>query len=137
MGARYENIKVTADFLNKNPNAFFVYGDNMKRSGTQGAAALRSHPRAMGFVTKKTTPTGADVCFKPEEYAKVFFDQLKQLGDHIAKNPARKFYISKIGSGNANKHYIWQTLIHHNLVGDLSKYDNAVFCWTEENLADK
>jgi hypothetical protein len=137
MGATFEKIKVTADFLNRNPNAFFVYGDSMKRSSQEGAAALRGHPRAMSFITKKTTQAGTDVCFKPDEYAKIFFDQLKQLREHIAKNPARKFYISKIGSGSGNKHYIWETLIHHNLVGDLGEFKNVVFCWEQESLVSK
>lgn len=137
MPATFKNIEVTHDFLNSDPNAFFVYGDNLQRQGLAGAAALRHHPRAIGFVTKKAPNGASKSCFNPDEYSKMFFDQLKQLRDHIQKNPMRKFYISKLGSGYANKHYIWETLIHHNLLSELSDFDNVVFCWEEEKLTSK
>lgn len=135
MPATYEKLTITHEFLNKDPNAFFVYGDNLQKQGTYGSAALRTHPRAIGFATRKGPPGSSAVCFKPEEYSKVFFDVLKQLSTHIRKNPAHKFYISKLGAGSANKHYIWEKLIHHNLTGELQEYDNVVFCWESEKLA--
>lgn len=137
MPSKFENIIVTEDFLNKDPNAFFVFGDNLQRQGFAGAAALRHHPRAIGFVTKKAPNGYIKSCFEPEEYSKIFFDQLKQLSSHIQKNPQRKFYISKLGAGYANKHYIWEKLIHHNLIAELSSFDNVVFCWEEEKLTSE
>jgi len=137
MPAKYENITVTEEFLNKDPAAYFVFGDNAKRQGLAGAAKLRNHPRAIGFVTKKEPNGNAKSCFTPEEYAKPFFDQLEQLSKHVANNPQSKFYVSKLGSGYANRYYIWERLIHHNLVGELEKFDNVVFCWELENLTSR
>jgi len=134
MPAKFENINVTAEFLNRDPNAFFVFGDNLQRQGMAGAAALRHHPRAIGFVTKKAPNGEAKSCFQPEEYSKMFFDQLKQLSSHVKRNPQHKFYVSKLGAGYANRYYIWEKLIHHNLVNELQPFDNVVFCWSEEKL---
>lgn len=51
--AKYENFIVTKQFLDNNPNAIFVFGDNLLRVGYGGAAILRDHPQTYGFITKK------------------------------------------------------------------------------------
>jgi hypothetical protein len=132
MPAKYEKIIVTEEFLNKDPNAFFVFGDNLQHVGTGGAAALRGHPRAIGFVTKKAPNNQSGSSFTADEYRKVFFGLLDQLKDHIQKNPGWKFYISKLGAGLANKHRIWELIIKHNLEQELTEFDNVVFCWEKE-----
>lgn len=134
MSAKFENIEITETRLNDEPNSYFVFGDNLTKQGLAGGAKLRNHPRAIGFITKKAPNGNSKSCFTPEEYSKLFFDQLEQLETHIINNPQRKFYISKLGSGYANKHYIWERIIHHNLLESLGKYDNVVFCWEQENL---
>jgi hypothetical protein len=129
MPATYKSIIVTEEILNNEPNAFFVYGDNAQRIGLGGAAKLRNHPRAIGFVTKKEPTNNQGACFTPEEYAKPFFDQLDQLSAHIKNNSTHKFYISKLGAGLANRYWIWERVISHNLQDELGGYDNVVFCW--------
>lgn len=131
MGATFKNIEITKEFLDANNAAYFVYGDNAQHQGLGGAAKLRHHPRAIGFVTKKAPTHEQTACFKVDEYTKPFFDQLKQLETHIKNNPKGVFYISKIGAGLANKHHIWEKLIKHNLVAELENYDNVVFCWED------
>jgi flavin-dependent dehydrogenase len=131
MHAKYENLIVTEEFLNKDPNAFFVFGDNLEQRGTGGAAKLRHHPRAIGFVTKKAPDHQPKSCYTVDEYSKVFFKLLNQLKEHIVKNPTRKFYISKLGAGLANRYMIWELVIKHNLTEELAGYDNVVFCWDE------
>jgi hypothetical protein len=131
MAAKYESVIVTEEFLNKNPNAFFVFGDNLQAKGTGGAAKLRGHPRAIGFVTKKAPDHMAGSSYTPEEYSKVFFKLLEQLKQHIVKNPERVFYISRLGAGLANRYNIWELIVKHNLTEELSQYDNVVFCWDE------
>ena len=133
MPATYQDITITEEFLNKEQNAFFVYGDNLQRRGTAGAAKLRHHPRAIGFVTKKEPTHDQGACFTPEEYAKPFFEQLDQLSAHIKNNPGNKFYISKLGSGLANRYWIWEKVISHNLQDELGGYDNVVFCWSPDD----
>lgn len=131
MKATFKRIEITEAFLNTNPDAYFVFGDNLQKQGLGGAAKLRKHPKAIGFVTKKAPNELLASYFKPEEYASVFFDQLKQLENHVKNNQRHTFYVSKLGSGLANRHYIWQKIIKHNLVSSLGEYANVVFCWDE------
>jgi hypothetical protein len=131
MPAKYENINVTEEFLNKDPNAFFVFGNNLQNKGTGGAAKLRHHPRAIGFLTKKAPDHAPKSCYTVEEYSKIFFKLLAQLKEHVIKNPSRKFYVSKLGAGLANRYMIWELLIKHNLEAELGEYDNVIFCWDE------
>lgn len=133
MPATYQNITITEELLNNEPNAYFVFGDNSQRRGLGGAAKLRNHPRAIGFVTKKEPTHNQAACYTPEEYAKPFFDQLAQLSAHIKNNPNNKFYISKLGAGLANRYWIWEKLISHNLQDELKEYDNVVFCWDQDD----
>jgi hypothetical protein len=134
--AIYKNITITEEFLNNNPNAYFIFGDNIIRQGMGGAAALRYHPHAIGFITKKYPDNNPESFYKPEEYALVFFEELEKLKKIIEKRPDKTFYISQLGGGLANKFYIWQKLIRHNLVSNLEKFENVIFCW-EENFVSK
>ena len=133
MPATYKNITITEEILDKEPNAFFVFGDNVLKQGLGGAAKLRNHPRAIGFVTKKAPTHDQGACFTPEEYAKPFFDQLDQLSAHIKNMPNNTFYVSKLGSGLANRYWIWERVISHNLQDELGGYDNVVFCWDQND----
>jgi len=128
--ALYKNINITKDFLDENTNSYFVFGDNLERWGYGGAAKLRDHPRAIGFITKKFPDNNNESFYKPEEYSPVFFEELDKLEKLIKKSPNKIFYISQLGGGLANKYNIWQKLIRHNLVNKLENFDNVVFCWT-------
>jgi len=131
--AIYKNIHLTHEFLDCNPSAYFVFGDNLERWGRGGAAKLRDHPHAIGFITKKFPDNKDESFYKPEEYSPVFFEELKKLKVIIEQRPGKTFYISQLGGGLANKFRIWQKLISHNLTKELEKFDNVIFCW-EENL---
>lgn len=134
--AIYKDIEITQLFLDCNTDCYFIFGDNLERSGHGGAAKLRDHPHAIGFITKKF-PDNKDTSFyKPEEYTEVFFEELKKLTRIIQSKPDKKFYISKLGGGLANKYRIWELLIQHNLTRTLEKFDNVIFCW-EESLVSK
>lgn len=129
--AIYKNIKITQEFLEHNPKAYFVFGDNLERCGYGGAAKLRDHPHAIGFITKKFPDNKDGSFYKPEEYSTVFFEELKKLKKTIEKHPNKLFYISQLGAGLANRFFIWQKLIRHNLVRELEKFDNVIFCWDD------
>ena len=131
MQAKFKKITVTEETLNSEPESYFVFGDNTIKQGTGGAAKLRHHPRAIGFVTKKQPDNKPSSSFKPEEYLKIFFEQLDQLINIIKTNPQKTFYVSKLGAGLANKYMIWERVIKHNLVSELGEYSNVVFCWEE------
>ena len=128
--AIYKNIKITQQFLDTNSNAYFIFGDNIERWGSGGAAKLRDHPHAIGFITKKFPDNNDSSFYKPEEYSSVFFEELEKLKRVIEARPNKTFYISQLGSGLANKYFIWQKLIEHNIVRVLDNYENVVFCWT-------
>lgn len=134
--AIYKKIQVTREFLDYKPNAYFVFGDNLQRFGNKGAAQLRDHPHALGFITKKFPSNDDGSFYKPEEYAPVFFEELKKLVKIVKNKPDKIFYVSQIGSGLANKFRIWELLIKHNLESSLGRFNNVIFCW-EENLVSK
>ena len=129
--ATYKNIKITQEFLDNNPTAYFVFGDNLERQGHGGAAKLRDHPHSIGFITKKFPDNHDGSFYKPEEYSPVFFEELKKLKTIIEKRPEKVFYISQLGSGLANKFRIWDKLIRHNLVRTLDEFSNVIFCWKD------
>ena len=129
--AIYKDIKITQEFLDHNPDAYFVFGDNLERWGHSGAAKLRDHPHAIGFITKKFPDNKDESFYKPEEYSPVFFEELEKLKKIIQKRPDKTFYVSQLGGGLANKYFIWQRLVRHNLVKALENFKNVVFCWTE------
>ena len=129
--ATYKNIKITQEFLDNNLNAYFVFGDNLERYGHGGAAKLRDHPHAIGFITKKFPDNKDESFYKPEEYSPVFFEELEKLKRIIQKRPDKTFYISQLGGGLANRYKIWEKLIRHNLVRSLTDLDNVVFCWPD------
>jgi len=129
--AIYKNILISQEFLDNNPDSYFIFGDNLIREGMGGAARLRYHPHAIGFITKKYPDNNDNSFYKPEEYSSVFFEELEKLKIIIQKRPDKKFYISQLGGGLANKYRIWQKLIRHNLVKSLENFDNVIFCWDD------
>jgi hypothetical protein len=127
--SKYQDIEITEDFLDKNPDTYFVFGDNLERQGYGGAAKLRDHPHAIGFITKKFPDNKDESFYKPEEYSTVFFEELTKLKIIIQKYPKKVFYISQLGGGLANRYKIWEKLIRHNIVRSLSSFENVTFCW--------
>jgi hypothetical protein len=129
--AIYKDTVVTHEFLDLNPNAYYVYGENIERKGRGDLAKLREHPHALGFITKKFADDEDSSFYRPEEYSPIFFEELNKLASIIEKRPDKIFYISPLGSSSrANKYRIWELLISHNLVRKLEKFKNVVFCWT-------
>lgn len=127
--ASFKNRLISKDFLDTNPNAIFVFGDNLLKTGYGGAALLRDHPQSIGFVTKKY-PDNKDTSFyRPEEYESIFREQLNLLKEIIQSSQDKIFYISQLGAGLANKYLIWEKLIKINLENELSRFKNVVFCW--------
>jgi hypothetical protein len=129
--ATYKDIRITWQFLDNHPNSYFIFGDNLQRRGKGGAATIRDHPHAIGFITKKFPDNNDGSFYMPEEYSSVFFEELKKLEKVIKSNPHKTFYISKLGAGLANKFRIWELLVQHNLTLTLEKYNNVVFCWED------
>jgi len=127
--ATYQNFIMTEEFLNSNPKAIFVFGDNTIRQGYGGAAMLRDHPQSYGFITKKYPDNEDESFYQPKEYAIVFFDELVKLREKIQDDPFKKFYISQLGGGLANKYHIWEKIIKNGLEKNLHQFSNVVFLW--------
>lgn len=106
---------ITKEFLNANPDAVFVFGDNYWRNGKGGAAKLRDCPNSLGFVTKKAPDMEDDSFFSPNEYKDLFIGQYLMLDEMISRSPNKTFYISKLGSGLANKYHIYEEIIEPRL----------------------
>ena len=132
MPAIYKNFNVTKKFLDDNPRAIFVFGDNLARKGHGGAAALRDHPQAYGFITKKAPNNSNSSFYKVENYLCIFMIELIKLRELIRETPFNTFYISQLGAGLANKYHIWEEIIKAGLEKNLSEYNNVVFLWCEE-----
>lgn len=132
--ATHKLVEINQAFLDKNPNVYFVFGDNVIRKGYGGAAKLRDHPRAIGFITKKF-PDNRDTSFyRVEEYEVLFFQELRKLAKTIKTNPNNIYFISQLGAGLANRYQIWENLIQENLINEFKECSNVVFCWNKRNL---
>ncbi|MCK5616434.1 hypothetical protein KAR91_81985, partial [Candidatus Pacearchaeota archaeon] len=118
------------EFLRARPNYIFVFGDNLERRGTGGAAALRDEPNTYGFITKKTPTHDSAAYFTPEEYAEIFKHEYAKLSMAIQYNGDEntKYLISKVGSELANKFGIFEEVIHPRIL-DLDRHPNAIFLW--------
>lgn len=130
--AKYENLIVTRKFLDEKPDAIFVFGDNLHRTGYGGGAMFRDHPQAYGFITKKCPDNMDESFYRPENYRIEFLAYIVELQLFIEKNTDKTFYISQLGGGLANRYKIWEEVIKSGLEKYLSHYDNVVFLWDKE-----
>ncbi len=123
-----KNLIVDRTILDKNPTWIFVFGDNTIRKGLGGAAKLRYHPQSYGFITK-IKPTYDDKDFyRPEEYSKIYRQEIDKLVKEIIAKPKHTFLISMVGAGLANKYKIFDQVIEPNIKKDLN-YSNVCFLW--------
>ena len=106
---------ITAEFLQRNPNVVFVFGDNLVKRGKGGAAKLRDEPNTYGFLTKKYPNNNDSSFFRPKEYRIIFYREFLYLIKEIKKNPEKTYIIPKLGSGLANKYNIYERIIQPNL----------------------
>ena len=130
--AKYHNFIITKQFLDENPNAIFVFGDNTHRVGYGGAAILRDHPQSYGFITKKNPDNRDESFYHPDSYRIDFLAYAVELQLFIEKNIDKTFYISQLGGGLANRYKIWEQVIRPGLEKYFSHYDNVVFLWDKE-----
>lgn len=118
---------ITAEYLEQNPNHIFVFGDNLDRRGTGGAAVLRHYPNTYGFVTKKRPTYNYSDFYTIDEYRLVYEAELVKLIEQIKANPDKLFLISKLGGGLANRHKIYENVIGPRIRADLMGYSNVKF----------
>ena len=122
---------VTREYLKKHTDCIFVFGDNLLRKGRGGAANLRDMPNTYGFITKKAPDNNDTSFYRPKEYIKLFNTELRKLKILISDDHDKTFLISKLGSGLANKYYIWETIIRDGLE-QIRGIPNVIFLWKNE-----
>ena len=114
---RKPNLVVTKDFLDKHPECIFVFGDNLKKKGLGGAAVLRYHSQAYGFITKKAPDNQDKSFYRLTDYPKVFEKELAKLKNlmwlELSTDTKQntKFLISRLGGGLANKYNIFEKIV--------------------------
>jgi len=118
---------ITHEYLEKNPNHIFVFGDNTLRRGHGGAAILRSHTNTYGFITKKYPTYSNNAFYRIKEYKKIYDEEMQKLKTEIQNNPDKLYLISKLGGGLANKHNIFESVIEPNIKNDLQEFGNVEF----------
>lgn len=123
---------ITKDYLQAHPNEIFVFGDNLLRVGTGGAAFLRSEPNTYGFVTKRAPNNNPDSFYTSADYREVYEREVLLLKATIEKHIDKTFLISQIGAGLANKHWIWEEVIQPRIREDFGKYPNVKFLWEDK-----
>ena len=116
---------ISKEDLDNNPEWIFVFGDNLARKGYGGAAKLRDHPQSYGFITKKYPGHKDSDFYTIEEYKAVFKEEYSKLIKLIESNPTKSFFITKIGSGLANRFRIFENIIKDELLELYNKYDNV------------
>lgn len=124
-----KDFVVTKKFLADNPDCVFVFGDNEERRGLGGAAKLRNMPNSYGLITKKYPNRKTSSYYTVSKYRCVWKSEAKKLYELIELNPLKTFYISKVGSGLANKFGIFENIIEPNIKFMLSQFKNVVFLW--------
>jgi single-stranded-DNA-specific exonuclease len=130
VGPPTDSLVMDEWFLDTHPDAIFVYGDNTIRKGTGGAARLRHHPQAIGFITKKYPTLKDNAYYTPEEYLPVFEQEVTKLVDYLQANPTKTLYITKLGSNLANRYGIWEAIIEPNLKRCLESYSGQIkYLW--------
>ena len=120
---------ITEKYLRKHQNEIFVFGENLEQEGYLGSAGLRNLPNTYGFITKKYPDSRYKSYYKIDEYKTVYKEEIKKLKEFIKKNQDKLFLISKIGSGLANRHKIFEEIIEPNIKKDLSEFRNIKFLW--------
>ncbi len=121
-------FQITKKFLDANPNCYFIFGDNTEGRGYGGAAKLRDHSNAIGFVTKRFPSNWDKSFYTLENYSPVFEKEKLRLIQFIENNKHNWILISKLGGGLANRYHIFENFIEPWLES-LVQYDNIILLY--------
>ena len=125
----YIQPNITGQFLVKNSDCIFVFGDNIIHRGKKGAATLRDYPNTHGFVTKKFPNNDKESFYKPTEYKTKYIQELEKLKKKVIENPDKIYLITKLGFNLANRYHIFEQVIEPDIKKSLEVYNNVIFLW--------
>ena len=99
----YYTDRYTIDLCRANPEAIFVFGDNLIHAGTAGQAIIRREPNAFGIPTKRYPATTDHSYFSDAKCELEHVKRaLRELYDRLRKGGVDLFWPSKgIGTGLA------------------------------------
>jgi hypothetical protein len=96
---------ITRDMLRAEPDALFVFGDNLLGRGTGGQAAeMRGEPNAVGIATKVAPHMGIAAFFKPSDldlFKDANRNPLRRIAGHIRQGGKVVWPKAGIGTGRA------------------------------------
>lgn len=91
--------------LQSNPTVFYVFGDNLARTGLGGQAAeMRGEPNAIGFPTKHRPAMGPNDFFTDDDLERVREETMptyRRLREHLANGGIIIWPADGIGTGMA------------------------------------
>lgn len=76
---------------------------------------MRDEVNTYGFVTKKFPDNRDSSFYTPEEYLSMYSAEILKLGFEIRSNHQKTYLISKLGSGMANRYFIFELVIEPKL----------------------
>lgn len=104
MPIRYEK-RITRDMLRAEPEALWVFGDNLQRRGLGGQAKeMRGEPNAVGIPTKKAPNMHPCDMFRDADlaaYKHARSDDLDRLCDHLTEGGTIVLPADGLGTGRA------------------------------------
>jgi hypothetical protein len=110
---------ITPEWLRRNPDCIFVFGDNTIRRGKGGAAVCRDEPNTYGFITKKFPNNEDNSFYRPDEYRPIFKNELVKLiatiGVTLIVKPDTVFIIAALGRNLANRYHIHEEIIQPSI----------------------
>lgn len=72
--------KFSVELCREHPRKIFVFGDNLRRKGTRGQAAIRNEPNAFGVATKIAPLMSPPAFFEDnDQYLPVIADDLFKI----------------------------------------------------------
>jgi hypothetical protein len=115
---RQETEWFTPAMCRAEPDALFVFGDNLARRGKGGQAVIRDEPNAVGIPTKRRPSRDSSAFFTDAdllEAMRAATPDLQRIADHLKAGGAVVWPADGIGTGRAELEHrapvIWDWLM--------------------------
>lgn len=95
---------ITREMVEANPDWYFVFGDNAKRSGKGGQAIIRDYPNTLGIRTKWAPSTAPTAYFSDNDYIDAtYMISMDFIAIHacLVRGKTVVFPLAGVGTGRA------------------------------------